>query len=518
MGRKIQMILDKHYCKKKRVFFIMVITLTYCFLPFFINRHHNDQNTDITEDQHIFIRPVSASSDYSSFHPWAFHSGSGRLHLLFLHEISACDIAVYDYYHTYELENGSWVPPKKIEQVPLIFDVEPTKNGFTIYFGQNIQYQNSRLGYSESYLFAGIFKMQYNEHLDKWSDPVELFGESHTRDYLELSDQQIYGYLHSFFLQGDESLFVVWSFEFYGQDVNLTHKYAKTHILSEIDETGVIDSHPISGLEGNYGKNRYVRIVEHDDSFYFYTLSYTKKAILFPNGTCSNWQDALIPENLAKNFPLTTFADHRVQHYWDVGQTTSVIDKRYLVYYPYRVGWQILDLASENLTAKSFISPYDIKPACEMTEHRTFDFEKKLHSTIQEVFLTPIFTSSTTELWEFNYGNTSWRQISSLDYNPTNHFDFLGESPIIELITDGNNWRIFWAQEVRDGLTPLHEIYTVTYNSTTDEWSVVTQVTNTGTITDDYFVCEPTPGLLFAFTMIGLITTVLFLRKDKCEL
>ncbi|MHA2248003.1 MAG: hypothetical protein ACXADY_23855 [Candidatus Hodarchaeales archaeon] len=508
------MLLDKHYHKKKMVFLIMIIMLTYCFLPFFTS-------TDITEDKQIYIKPILASSyisNLSSFHPWTFYSGSGKFHMLFLHEILACDITVYDYYHTYELENGSWVSPKKIGQVPLIFNVEPTKNGFTIYFGQNIDYKGSQHGgYEESYLLA-VFKMQYNENLDQWSDPEELFGDSHIRDYLKLSDQQISRYLHSFFLQRDGSLFVVWSFEFRGQDVNLTHKYMKTHILSEIDTNGVIDSHPISGLEGNYRKNRFVRIVEYDDSFYFYTQSYTKKAILFPNGTCSNWQDSLMPENLAKNLPLTTFADHRVQQYWEVweGQTISVIGKRYLVYYPYKVGWQILDLTSENLTAKSFISPYNIIPVDFLGNswigHRTFGFEKNLYS-IQEVFLTPIFTNSTIELWEFNYGNTSWRQISSLEYSPTNHFDYLGESPIIELIADDNSWRIFWNQEVRDGVTPLHEIFTVMYNSTADEWSIVTQVTNTGTITDDYDYCEPIPGLLFAFTMTGLFITVLFLKK-----
>ena len=86
---------------------------------------------------------------------------------------------------------------------------------------------------------------------------------------------------------------------------------------------------------------------------------------------------ATIFSNKTNTLPLTTFADHRVQNVWDKHQTDSVLDKRYLVYYPSNVGWQILDLASENITPKSFTSPYNIKPR---GVNRTFDFEKNIRA------------------------------------------------------------------------------------------------------------------------------------------
>lgn len=151
----------------------------------------------------------------------------------------------------------------------------------------------------------------------------------------------------------------------------------------------------------------------------------------------------------------------------------------------------------------------DVRPPSYWKVYRTFDFEYNRSSNREGIFVTPVFTNNTIELWEFDYRNTSWKQISSIDYSPTNHYDYLGEFPIIELIAEGNNWRIFWAQEVRSG---LHEIFTVNYNSTIDEWSAVIQVTNTTTITDDFKPdCGPDLSLLYlsVFALLGVVITII---------
>ena len=73
-------------------------------------------------------------------------------------------------------------------------------------------------------------------------------------------------------------------------------------------------------------------------------------------------------------------ADQDVQKYWEI-EVLPMIDNRFLVYYPgwYR-DWEILDLASENLTVKLLNPPYEIIPIIKTSRHhditfRTFDFE-----------------------------------------------------------------------------------------------------------------------------------------------
>ena len=518
--------------------FFMIIMLLSCLSPFFINCSHYG---DKTEGQTLFITlilaarsPQPSCHNLSSFQPWVFHSGSGRLHLLFVHEIIACDTGGYEYYHTYEFDNGSWAPPKKLKGYwYTIFDIVSTIDGVTIYY-----YGSDVNGYPSSYLplFAGIFKMHYNEDLDEWSDPVELFGESHTRDYLQLAVQQIHGNLHSFLLFEEEELFVVWSFQFWGQDVNVKHEYKNTFIVSKIDKNGVIASYPLVGLGEEYDAERNVRIVEQNDFFYLYILDYTKRANLFSNGTTSEWYASPVLENMSKSFPFVTFADHHVLKCWETDHPVSVVEKRYLVYYSPMylpaankneiliASWDILDLASTNLTAKSFMPPYQIIPGGYVDKvgwfcHRTFDFEHVVSSNTGEIFVTPIFTDSTIELWEFDYGNTSWKQISALDYLSTIDFTFLQEVPVIELFVEGNNMRIFWPQLIwgSDSSHPLNEIFTVTYDRSAGEWGPVIQVTNTRTILDDHYICESTPAFSFIVTLLSFVMIVLFTLVLKVE-
>ena len=505
------MIFKQQFCKNRLISFITILLLLFYVSPFCI--------TSPQFDLKPWITPVAASSDQSSFHPYAFHSGSGRLHLLFLHEFFSVDIMSPFWYHTYELANGSWAPPKRIKPTwAALLAVVPTEEGFITYWSDD--YIQGPAYYLKTRIYEGINKMEYHENRDQWSDPVIPFGVSHIRDFLQLPDQPINCYLHSFFLVEDGSFLVVWSFEISGKDVNLTHKYERTYILSKIDTNGRIVSQPLLELDTKYHPYGYFRIVQYGSSFFLYGFHYTKRVILFSNGTVSLWHDTPLPENLAETLPVTTFSEHVVYMYRDLGLVVpnSAIDIRFLVYHS--GAWQILDLGKEYLKPTSFMTPYEIIPG---HRPRPFNFvlNLKLNSTTQQIFTTLAFTNTTIELWKFNYlrlyDNVSWQPISSLSYSPTNYYSYRGEEfPIIELIAEGANWRIFWEQEVNNGFPYLYEIFTVTYNSDSNEWSSVTQVTNTSLITDDYWIPESS-GFFFPTVLLSLVITVLFLKKLKFD-
>ena len=456
----------KPFTIRKNSQVIVVLLITVSILAPVINAYYTDPETN----QHDPITMVTASRNYPSFNPKPFFSGSGKLHLLFQHVFVESDAETRHYYHTYELENGSWVLPKKVfTSLYTIFDIKPSENGFAIYYRNN-----------------GLSKKEYNEQTNMWLDPVVIFGTNQIRDYVDSSGQEISWSVYSFFLLENGSFFVVWSFCFQdGSDS--THEDEQSYIVSKVDPNGSIFSQPIDGLKRRCSL-QLLTLVKYNDHFFLYDPDYKHRAVYFSNGTWSRWQEIII----AKNY---TSCNRKI-----------LVTNRFVVCYTKKIIsqalapiWIMLDLASEILTIKELNLPHNPDDSL-----YNYDFEFKISSGSGLLFVTALVINGTVELWEFNYLNNTWNQVASHDYGITR--SITAKLPI--LMQKEALLRLFWDQRI---VTRPYEIFTAFYNTITEEWSPVTQVTYSDMITDDY--TEPVQSFSFIIVLIGLLITVIFFKK-----
>ena len=108
--------------------------------------------------------------------------------------------------------------------------------------------------------------------------------------------------------------------------------------------------------------------------------------------------------------------------------------------------------------------------------------------------------------------NNSWNQVASHDYGITRSKE--AKSPV--LIQKEALLRLFWDQRIVTG-SYYEEILTSFYNTTSEEWSPVTQVTYTDKITDDYKELSfLEPSFSFIIVLIGLVITAILFKKTLC--
>ncbi|MFX1514905.1 MAG: hypothetical protein ACFFC6_01225 [Promethearchaeota archaeon] len=458
--------LVKHVSNKPFSLVFVVLLLIISILTPIITPDYLDQDPN----QQGSITRATASRNFPSFDPRAFLSGSGKLHLIFQHEFLEYDAVSYHYYHTFELTNGSWATPTKVfTHQYTIFVIEPSETGFAIYYQKN-----------------GLSKKEYDEQTNTWLDPVLLFGSNQIHDYLGLQSEISWN-VYSFFLFENGSFFVVWNFCFPdGSDAS--HEDEQSYIVSRIDPDGSIYSYPIAGLKQRCSIRDSLTFVEYNTSLFLYDQGYRHRTLLFPNGTWSKWQET------------PTSFDCRYE---------ILATDRYILCYtqknPSNYIWIMLDLASENLTVKEL----DISYSPNHSVYLYIDFKRNMSSPTSPLFVTALVRNGSVELWELNYLDNTWNQIASHNYEILYSSVYVGETTKFMLIQNGTVWRFFWDQRL-EGVGP-NEILTASYNTSSKEWSPIIQVTDTNTITDDYF--EPVPSFLFYIVII--ILCVLSKAKNR---
>lgn len=430
------------------------------------------------------VEPVVASRNLPSRNPIAFQSGSGRIHLLFLHQNRRAEIVVsYHHYHTFQLEEGGWSVPKKFEQRDItIYYIKPNKSGFTIYF---------------SIGGLGLYKRMYNEDTDTWLTPVELFGESYILEYLDIPRDEYRWWIKKYFFIDNDVFIILWCFE-----VETTiHVNENRYIVSRIETNGSIMTHPLEWLYTLYYGD--FQVVSSNGSIFLYRNSLSERSVLYTNGTWSNWHaSGLDVFSTTYNYPL--------ENHW------RIIDSRYFIGLTRRrdakLGtnpfWIKVDLTAENLTVNTFDVPCssDFYTSCKM------DFELTSSTSSELIFGAALITNRTIELWNINFLDDEWGKISSFD-NIVNKSWQRRHAFDIDLVHNGSNWLVFWDQNTAPG---CWEIFTVMYNTATREWTPVTQVTDTNTISDDY--THEVPGFISPVSFLSLILTIRFLQKRKKSL
>ena len=114
------------------------------------------------------------------------------------------------------------------------------------------------------------------------------------------------------------------------------------------------------------------------------------------------------------------------------------------------------------------------------------------------------------ELWKLDTLNESQSLVSSrsLDYAHKVPY-YTGYNT--DLINDKGIWRLFW-----DKPTDLsyREIFTTSYDPSTDIWKPITQVTNTTEITDDFYQSS-IPSFSYSVALVGLILSTVVLRETR---
>ena len=460
----------KYNCLKKqnKVFFVVILLVTVSYLSFARTPSSIKKNT-----QNDLIIPVFASQNRPSINPQVVRSGSGRIHLFFLHRSNDHDLFSHKPYHTYELEDGSWSQPEKVIDVSFLplsqrnlikpggsfFTIKPKENGLVLYY----------------FIDKGVYMKEFDEQLKRWSEPVKLFGESQVLANLDQSEtayQQIRWSVSSFFQCNNDSLFVVWGFKSRNTSV-FTHESENQYIITRVDTNGSFISQPIQGSGVTYGYGNFVNT--NDSLFFYHHRYYLNKTVLLPNGTWSKWQDSsfIFSDGVPELFGVINI----------LYKYTLLVADRYLICYATDENgitkWGIVDLAADKLTARLLDLPH--KPDTSKQYGRII-FKLIMNDQTRPMFMTAFLTNRTIEFWEYDYGHDTWNQMSVLEYTITESSQSTPFS--IDLVPDGANWRAFWAQQIKDR-NLLEEIFTVTYNPVTKEWGSVIQITDTRLITDD---------------------------------
>jgi hypothetical protein len=165
----------------------------------------------------------------------------------------------------------------------------------------------------------------------------------------------------------------------------------------------------------------------------------------------------------------------------------------------------MLDLAAENITLKLLDPPKKPETSTSLNSYG-IDFILDPDTVDEIIFDVAIRTTSSIEIWKYQFQTNIWSQISTLEYENSGSWE--NDPFTIDLIHDESDIRVFWDQEVKQY---LHEIFTVKYNVETGKWGPVMQITDTNTITDDYK--EATGFTLI--TMVFFLLTTIFIHKRK---
>ena len=232
------------------------------------------------------------------------------------------------------------------------------------------------------------------------------------------------------------------------------------------------------------------------------------RSVHYPNGTWTGWH----------------FSGFDGFQTWYAALQSTILDFRYFVglarHRDINRGttpfWVKVDLTADNLTMETVDIPLCLRKyynhytyACKM------DFESKSSVSAEPVYITVLVRNRTIELWNVNLWNGKCDKISSVNYQRNRS---LWESDVfnIDLLHHGSHWSVFWDQKTHTdpGIgSGTWELFTVTYDSANSEWSPVTQVTDTDTISDDY--TWSIAGFTLSVTFLELILVVNLLRRKK---
>jgi hypothetical protein len=336
--------------------------------------NHESENSQINSST---ISPEkNQSSSLPSFHPIAFHSGTGRLHLLFQHEVHSVSKNYYfidsKYYHIFKLENGSWSHPKKLENpnnvlYSPILHIEPMNSGFTIFF------------FSE-----GLYKRDYNEQENIWSESILLFEKSDILSFLDVEDD-IFMWFHTFSLSGDNSYYVAWSFAIIDELYDLSHEYERQFIISKVELDGSIVSQTLNGSKERFSRTQSLSFISRNGLLFLYNLETCYRAILSSNGEWSNWKKTSFTEKYDPiNIRYMISDRYSVVRTFKKDMTSSPV-------------WLLIDYATENVTTKNIEFPFEI------TYYRGITFRLNNHSQTDNAFICSVITHNSIELWELDY-------------------------------------------------------------------------------------------------------------------
>ncbi|MFX1518239.1 MAG: hypothetical protein ACFFC6_18235 [Promethearchaeota archaeon] len=428
------------------------------------------------------IEQVNASRNLPSHCPIAVQSGSGRIHILFLHENQIGEtILVFHHYHTFQLKGGGWSVPQKFENRSMtIYDIKPNISGFTIYF---------------SIEGRELYKRSYDEEGENWLTPVSLFGGNYISEYLGTPGYR--WWIKQYCLVANDTLMSLWCFE----DPTGIHKQENCYFLSRINTSGSIVTHCLNWTCSPYYGDFHA--VSSQGVIFLYRGLLADRSVHYPNGTWTGWQSSGFDEfQTWYRYPAThksTILDYRYfigqTRHRDINQGTT----------PF---WVKVDLTADNLTMETVDIPLD-EYVCKM------DFESKSSTSGEPVYITALVRNHTIELWNVNFWNGKCDIISSVNYQRNRS---LWESDVfnIDLLHHGSHWSVFWDQKTHTdpGISSgTWEIFTITYDAVNSEWTPVTQVTDTDTISDDY--TWSIPGFTFSVTFLGLILVVNLLCRKR---
>lgn len=410
----------------------------------------------------IVVNAKISESNQSSFQPNVFHSGSGRLHLLFQHEVTIGDVILNKYYHAYEFGNGSWSQPKQLESPYTAFTqpllhIDPNNDGFTLYYFVNHE---------------GLYKWTYQEQEDNWQEPVLLFGKSEANDLLQ-TGKNIVLHFHAFYSSGNDEFYITWSFE----ALDSIHDNEQLYIMSRIFPNGSIYSQTLKGSLMSYSQISKFTFIQTNKNFSLFR-GLDERTLLLSNNTWSNLQPLSLVEQSLFNFS---------QLMLDIPSTT----------------YEILDFFNflsqnpiENLSSTIFTPPF--------TPHFLTDFVFNLSSVTDPFITCAAITTQGIEFWRFGFLEHQWSLIGKLNYSVTDLYDYT-----LDLVINDKGFHFFWSEEVEFA---LYEIYTISFDPLTKTWSNVTQITNATVFTDDYIINHSTP-MFFLSPLIGFAVFSFLKRK-----
>ncbi len=412
---------------------------------------------------HKKISQSNQSSLQPSFQPNVFHSGSGRLHLLFQHEVHDDDVVLNKYYHAQKFENGSWSQPKQLESPytaytqPLLL-IDPNDNGFSLYY---------------FIIHDGVYKWIYQEQEDKWQDPVLLFGKSDATEFLQ-SGENIIIHLHAFFSSETDVFYITWSFE----ALDSAHDYEQLYIISTVFPNGLIVSQALTGSFESYSTQKGFIFMPTNESIRLFN-GLDERAMLLSDSTWSNWQSPSLEEQSLFNH-YRIFRDFPPKSY----ETVTFIDFT-------------SQIPITNVSRIIFTPPFAISILT--------DFILNLSSQTDPFTICAVITPQNIELWRFNFLKHQWSQISQLNYTIKDSYRYT-----LDLVSIDGVLHLFWDDMVE---FPLFEIFSVSFDPLTNTWSDITQITDATLFTDDYITPHYTSPLFFISSLLGL--AVLFLLNRK---
>ena len=451
-----------HRVKMFSIIICVLIIGSVSFYP--LSQTSSSLNAGVSIPSNLNIKFSQTTQDHKqeSFEPTAFQSGSGRLHLIFQHEIIWSDVILYKYYHTYRFENGSWSLPKQLESPfnaltePLLL-INPNYNGFIMYY----------LG-----IYSRLYKGEYSEIEDTWQEPVLLCEKSDVIEFLELKENFSL-FFYKFYSSGMDVVYITWKLEL--KDTLLDNEDRYRYIVSTIHPNGSIVFQDITELaERDSFRKGYFFVPVNDTIF---LLVGNETTILLSDGT------------------------------WSIGRPSSLTEKilgklfQSLNVFPWK-SYEVLDfinlttkIAIENISSTIFNSP-STSPILEY-------FILNLSSQTNLSIACAAITMQSIELWRYDILMHQWNQINHLNHTLN------GSTNKLDLISTDGEYYIFWEYWVEKHLS---EIFMISFDPSTNTWGEVIQITDATLFTDDYITPHYSP-LFFLDVLLGLAVLLLLNRK-----